>query len=134
MISADALRPAWTPVTIAMMVIGFMIFWPLGLAMVAYIVWGDRVPEIRRHFGDMSGHRSRGHRCGPRMRSKSGNMAFDDYRQRELTRLEEERRKLDEELQEFEQFMSDLRRARDQEEFDRYRDKRSTHDGSTIEL
>ncbi len=134
MISADALRPAWTPVTIAILVIGFMIFWPLGLAMVAYIVWGDRIPEIRRHFGGMSSEQTRSRRCGPRVRSKSGNMAFDDYRQRELTRLEEERRQLDEELQEFEQFMSDLRRARDQEEFDRFRHKRSGHDGSTIEL
>ena len=39
------IRPAWTPVTIAMMIIGFMIFWPLGLAMLAYILFGDRLDE-----------------------------------------------------------------------------------------
>ena len=32
------IRPAWTPATIALMVIGFMVFWPLGLAMLAYII------------------------------------------------------------------------------------------------
>ena len=37
------IRPAWTPATIAMMVVGFMVFWPLGLAMLAYIIWGDRL-------------------------------------------------------------------------------------------
>src|SRR5438876_645672 len=37
------IRPAWTPATIALMVIGFMVFWPLGFAMLAYIVWGDRL-------------------------------------------------------------------------------------------
>ena len=41
------IRPAWTPVTIAMMIIGFMIFWPLGLAMIAYIVWGDRLDQFK---------------------------------------------------------------------------------------
>ena len=41
------IRPAWTPVTIAMMIIGFMIFWPLGLAMLAYILWGDRLDKFK---------------------------------------------------------------------------------------
>jgi Ser/Thr protein kinase RdoA (MazF antagonist) len=51
---------------------------------------------------------------------RSGNVAFDDYREKELKRLEEERKRLDEELREFESYMSDLRRARDAEEFDRF--------------
>ena len=45
-----ALRPAWTPLTIVLMVVGFIVFWPLGLLMLAYILWGERIPEIRRHF------------------------------------------------------------------------------------
>ncbi len=40
MTNTALIRPAWTPATIALMVIGFMVFWPLGLAMLAYIrVW-----------------------------------------------------------------------------------------------
>ncbi|TIM18003.1 MAG: DUF2852 domain-containing protein, partial [Mesorhizobium sp.] len=42
------IRPAWTPATIALMVIGFMVFWPLGLAMLAYIIWGDRLEGFKR--------------------------------------------------------------------------------------
>ena len=125
MISAQTLRPAWTPITIALMVIGFIVAWPLGLAMLAYILWGERIPEVRKHFGIAKGAWQSERRCGPHMRARSGNVAFDQYRQRELQRLEEERRKLDEELQEFERFMSDLRRARDEEEFDRFRRDRS---------
>ena len=53
MVHSYALRPAWTPITIVLMVIGFMLFWPLGLVMLGYILWGDRVPEIRRHFAGM---------------------------------------------------------------------------------
>lgn len=33
------IRPDWTPATIALMVLGFIVFWPLGLAMLAYILF-----------------------------------------------------------------------------------------------
>src|SRR5690606_3895967 len=42
------IRPAWTPATIALMVLGFVVFWPLGLAMLAYIIWGDRLDGFKR--------------------------------------------------------------------------------------
>ena len=87
MIHSYALRPAWTPLTIALMVIGFIVFWPLGLVMLAYIIWGHRVPELRRHFEGMKqDFRSdsatrlvglRASRCGF---TRSGNVAFDEYR------------------------------------------------------
>ena len=121
MVNSYALRPAWTPLTIVLMVLGFVVFWPLGLAMLAYIIWGDRMPEVRRHFEGLRRDWARDSRgCGARGYSRSGNVAFDDYRERELKRLEEERRRLEEERREFESFMQNLRRARDQEEFDRF--------------
>ncbi len=43
------LRPGWTPATIALMVLGFVVFWPLGLAMLAYILWGDRFRTSNRN-------------------------------------------------------------------------------------
>jgi hypothetical protein len=137
MVTSNALRPAWTPLTILLMVVGFFVFWPLGLAMLAYILWGDRIPEISRHFEGAK--RDWSHRCNSRGAgySRSGNVAFDGYREKELKRLEEERRRLDEELREFESFMHDLRRARDQEEFDRFmrdRSDKSRKDGDTIDL
>ena len=52
--------------------------------------------------------------------ARTGNVAFDDYRERELKRLEEERAKLDAMRAEFDDFLRELRRARDQEEFDRF--------------
>ncbi len=117
------IRPAWTPLTIVLMVLGFMFAWPLGLLMLAYILWGDRIPEF---MSSGEAHRQR-HRyrygCGfgfDRSSYESGNVAFDDYRDQELKRLEEERRRLDEERREFEAFLSNLRRAKDQDEFDRF--------------
>lgn len=108
----------WTPLTIGLMVLGFVFFWPLGLAVLAYILWGD---EIQDKFYDI---RSQVHARGHGMH-RSGNVAFDDFRERELKRLQEERRKLDEMRDEFDAYMHDLRRARDQEEFDRFMNRRN---------
>jgi hypothetical protein len=118
-----AVRPSWTPLNIALMVLGFIIFWPLGLVMLAYILWGDRLQGeldgIRRQFSF------------PRHGRGTGNTAFDAYRGRELGRLEAERRRLDEERREFSEFLRNLRRAKDQEEFDRFMAERESGAGGT---
>ena len=140
MVSTYALRPAWTPLTIVLMVIGFIVAWPLGLIMLAYILWGDRIPEVRRHFGEMTKSDWAG---APRSERRgfgghSGNFAFDDYRSAELKRLDEERKRLDEERRQFESYVRDLRRARDKEEFDRFMSERANRPrktgGETIDL
>ncbi len=120
------IRPAWTPVTIAMMIIGFMIYWPLGLAMIAYILWGDRLDEFKSEVNRATDTFSNGckkaanHGPWNAYRAPSGNAAFDDWREAELERLDEERRKLDEMRREFEDYSRELRRAKDKDEFDRF--------------
>jgi len=124
------IRPAWTPATIAMMIIGFMVFWPLGLAMLAYILWGDRLDEFKSEMNRATDRMSgwgRGGSCGRRGRhgfNRTGNVAFDDWRDAELKRNEEERRKLDEMRQEFDDYLRELRRAKDQQEFDSFMSNR----------
>ena len=69
-------RVAW----IAAMVIGFVLFWPIGLALLAYMIWSKRMGcNWGRHH-----HRHRG-------MGRTGNTAFDAYREETLKRLEEER-------------------------------------------
>ncbi|TCD16035.1 DUF2852 domain-containing protein [Oricola cellulosilytica] len=122
------IRPAWTPATIALMVLGFMIFWPLGLAMLAYIIWGDRLDGFKREANDVTDRMFRGCRRAARHshHAPTGNVAFDDWREGELERLTKERRKLDEMRAEFDDYMRELRRAKDQEEFDRFMRNRKT--------
>ncbi|MBN9242382.1 MAG: DUF2852 domain-containing protein [Mesorhizobium sp.] len=140
--NASALiRPAWTPATIALMVIGFVVFWPLGLAMLAYIIWGDRLDGFKRDVnratdGVFAGCRRGADRAqrwgyGGRTGPRTGNVAFDDWRDKELERLAEERRKLDEMLSEFDEYARELRRAKDQEEFDRFMANRNRHTAPT---
>jgi hypothetical protein len=128
MTNSALIRPAWTPATIALMVIGFIVFWPLGLAMLAYILWGDRFEGFRNGWkGSADGMWAscRSHRGGFRGHARTGNVAFDDWREKELERLAEERRKLEELRDEFDSYARELRRARDQQEFDRFMAERN---------
>ena len=120
MTNSALIRPAWTPATIALMVVGFMVFWPLGLAMLAYILWGDRLGEFKKDVNRKTDEVFAGCRRASRSQSFTGNVAFDDWRNKELDRLAEERRKLDEARDEFDEYMRELRRAKDQDEFDRF--------------
>lgn len=129
MTNTALIRPAWTPATIALTVVGFMVFWPLGLAMLAFILWGDRLPAFRRD-GNGSGPWAKWGSCASRKAARAGfnrtgNVAFDDWREKELERLAEERRKLDEMRDDFDAYARELRRAKDQEEFDRFMANRS---------
>ncbi len=139
------IRPAWTPLTIVLMVVGFMIFWPLGLLMLAFILWGDRWQEFRRGFpGGLNrefrfGHGPHGHHGRSSARSQSyrdsGNAAFDEYRAQELRRMDEERRRLEEERRDFEAYVHNLRRAKDQEEFNRFMaERKAAKRGEQIDL
>lgn len=99
----DLPKGAW----IAMMVIGFIVFWPIGLALLFYMIWSGKMQGWKReNFGGCaSSYR--------RHRRSSGNSAFDTYRDETLKRMEEEQKA-------FGDFMERLRRAKDQAEFDQF--------------
>ena len=62
--------------------------------------------------------------------SPSGNRAFDEWREAELARLEEERRKLEDAHREFAEFVENIRKAKDREEFDRFMNERRNRPAS----
>jgi hypothetical protein len=123
-------RPAW----IALMVLGFIVFWPIGLAILAYLLWSGRMMGCGRH--DIEHWRERATERWDRRRERwerrmqerwggrhsmrpSGNRAFDEYREEALRRLEDE-------AKEFREFLERLRMAKDRAEFDDFmRDRRN---------
>ncbi len=115
---------------IAVIILGFIFAWPLALA---YLVWKmcgyPKYDEAKAFFRDTVGRASEDIFGSRRSAAGfgyagTGNAAFDDYRRSELERLEEERRKLDEEAREFRNFVEELKRAKDREEFDAFMAKR----------
>ena len=102
----DLGKPAW----IALMILGFIVWWPLGLATLAFLIWSRRM-GCGNFRGFNWGQASRYQ--GSPWQPSSGNRAFDDYRADTLRRLEEEQR-------EFRDFLERLRMAKDKAEFDQF--------------
>lgn len=91
--------------------------------MLAYMFWGDEINEMFKDFKtrvETEASRCRSARRHNHGFTRTGNIAFDDYRKSELERLEEEYRRLETEKEEFETFLQELHRAKDKEEFDRF--------------
>ena len=106
---------------IAAMVLAFIIFWPVGLALLAYMIWGkhmfSRSCGKRRH----AHHESRNHAWGwqgDRVGQATGNHAFDTYKAEALRRLEDEQSA-------FEAFLQRLRTSKDKSEFDAFMEDRA---------
>ncbi len=115
------------------MVLGFMVYWPIGLGIIAYkMVQRRRGPgedwfnSMRQSFGGGGRPFSTGFRAewGGFGVNRTGNAAFDEWRKAEIERLEAERRKLEEAQREFAEFADEARRARDREEFERFMARR----------
>ena len=118
---------------IAGIVLGFIWFWPLALAYVVWKMMGYPKYDEARSFlrdtlgrakDDLFGSRGPSGFGGGGFGGGTGNAAFEEYRRNELKRLEEERRKLDEEARAFRDFVEELKRAKDREEFDAFMAKR----------
>jgi hypothetical protein len=106
----DKGKPAW----IAAMVLGFIAFWPIGLALLFYMIWSKNMLCI-----STSRRRSCGWSASSDVtRRSTGNAAFDSYRNETLRRLEEEQ-------ENFEAFLQRLRDARDKAEFDEFMNERA---------
>jgi hypothetical protein len=116
------LASRWHPGWIAVTVLGFILWWPIGLALLFFTLgsrkmgcwnhqdrWASKMERMQYKMERMRGHMERrGFPFGP---STSGNRAFDEYRMETLHRLEEEQK-------EFREFLDRLRHAKDKEEFD----------------
>lgn len=123
----DIGKPAW----IALMIAGFLVWWPIGLITLGFLIGSGRIMGCWTH-----GRQARWQRrmqqgmeqmqqaasgwgswgsgwCGPGRQTSSGNRAFDEYRAETLRRLEDEQR-------DFFEFLNRLRQAKDKAEFDQF--------------
>ena len=129
----DIGKPAWIGLTI----VSFILFWPLGLVVLGYLIGSGRMTCWAHGSGDRWQRRME--RMQQRMewmqaaaeqwtgrgyRSSSGNRAFDEYRDETLRRLEEEQR-------EFKAFLDRLRHAKDKAEFDQFMAEHRRPQGGT---
>jgi hypothetical protein len=123
----------WTAVELVAMILGFIVFWPIGLAILAFKVWqrksgypGDLTSVAQEKWREARSALHAGPWGGaPGFTGRStGNLAFDEWRAAEIARLDQERRKLEEAHREFATFVENIRRAKDREEFERFMNER----------
>jgi hypothetical protein len=107
------LESPWHPGWIAVTVLGFIIWWPIGLALLFFTLgsrkmscwnggdrWQNKMERMQWKMDRMRGRMERGgFGFGFPQPSASGNRAFDEYRMETLRRLEEEQ-------QEFRDFLT----------------------------
>ena len=134
-------RASWHPVELIAMILGFMIFWPIGLAILGLKMWqrksgepGDLATAARSAWAKgedyAQGFGRNWAARGPAWAQpaaggfggmgRTGNSAFDEWRASELSKLEEERKRLANAEREFADHIEGLRRSRDREEFERF--------------
>jgi hypothetical protein len=112
-------------IPIIAMILGFLLWWPVGLAILFYLWWSGQMGCWGRHA--RAGGTARDGRpglggwaawfaCRNQMAAEppsSGNRAFDEYRADTLRRLEEEQKA-------FAAYLDRLRFAKDKAEFDQF--------------
>lgn len=118
-------RGAW----IAAMVLGFVFVWPLGLLLLAYMIYAGKFGRCRTQFKEnaMFCSRQRHHNGRQDAWKSSGNSVFDAYKAETLKRLEDEQ-------EAFEAFLARLREAKDKQEFDRFMEDRAARASAAPDL
>jgi hypothetical protein len=104
---------------IALGLLAFLVWWPLGLLVLALAMWRGRMLCCGFGFGHWNDHvdRSAPPREGTVPLRTSGNRAFDTYRAETLKRLEEEQRS-------FREYLERLRQSKDRAEFEQFMQQR----------
>jgi hypothetical protein len=123
----------WKPVDLVLLVIGFAVWWPVGLGFLLWKLWNDRRPHpyevedfLQRAAGvaqDMFEKLAHGWNAAPAIRGDrelTGNEAFDRYVRERSERIAEEQRKLDEEIDAFRAFLA-REKAGDGSLYERFR-------------
>ena len=135
-------RKPWSILEMGAVLGGFIVFWPLGLAALymkhrngeiwkgasdmqspfkdgSWTSWkGPR--DAAEHFTSNFGGGWKKPNWGGQGFSATGNHAFDEYRKTKIAEMEALRCKLDEERAEFDDFLRNLRKSKDAEDFERF--------------
>jgi hypothetical protein len=104
-----------TTAWLGLAILGFLVWWPLGFAIFAYLIWSRNMWCCGFNFGSSQERRDWVARpSDDASRSPtSGNRTFDEYQAETLRRLEEDQR-------DFQNFLARLRMAKDKAEFDQF--------------
>jgi hypothetical protein len=112
----------WSGINIAAMVVGFVLFWPVGLFILYWIVTGRDVRElpqwIHRQWSKVRGMWNGDE--GFSKDERNGNVVFNEFQQTQYDRIREIREEIKERSRRFAEFRTNAKRRADEEEFNRF--------------
>lgn len=110
----------WSATNIFAMVLGFILFAPLGFAVLLWSLAGHPIEELpgwlRDKWRQLKGHTGHAGHC----RHGSDNVVFDEYQQAQHDRIDEIRDEIRRRGEAFRDFRSDSKRRQDQAEFEAF--------------
>ena len=122
----------WSAVNIAAMVAGFVLFWPIGLFILFWIVTGRDVQDLpdacRRQWSALTGVWQ--DQAGDGTRGATDNVVFNEFQQAQYERIREIRDEIKERARRFREYRANAKRRADEEEFNRFMSDAPLRDGS----
>lgn len=104
----------WSGRNIAAMVIGFVLFWPIGLVLLYWNIKGRDVRDLPKAIKDKWSKVSSGSGC---KYSSSENSVFDEFQQTQHDRISELKEEIKNRSRNFREFRTSAQRRADEEEF-----------------
>lgn len=108
----------WSGANIAAMVLGFIIFPPLGLVVLLWTILGHPIQELPGWVRDKWDQIFRKSNGGTYKDSE--NIVFNEYQQTQYDRIREIKEEIKRRAETFRSFRFDAKRRKDQEEFDEF--------------
>ncbi len=112
-----------SPLRIAAIVVGFVVFWPIGLALLVWTLWRDQIRQsgvYRKITGCRREHGNGQMRRSAFRARRPSNSALAAYLETEQQRLQAEQEKLAELVKAFEAFKEAESRSADKSDFEAF--------------
>ncbi len=118
----------WTAPNVAAILIGLVLFWPVGLFLLVWVAMGRQLRELPGIISHQFNKLLRWLGC--KAPSHSGNRIFDEYQQTQYDRIDEILSEIKGRAGAFRDFRDEKRRAADQREFDEFINKKPANGGT----
>lgn len=108
----------WSIANIAAMVLGFLVFAPLGFVVLLWTILGHPIQDLPAWVRDKWAQFFRGGHA--RTPNESDNIVFNEYQQTQYDRIHEIKEEIKRRAEAFRAFRFDAKRRQDQQEFEAF--------------
>ncbi len=110
-------RGHWSGMNIAAMVIGFVLFWPVGLLLLYWNISGRDVKDLPGTIQEKWSEMFNGSFFRTKKDSQGENSVFDEFQQTQYDRITEIKEEIKNRAHSFKDFRSEAKRRADEAEF-----------------